>query len=161
MKDTTLLFLIRRNPVTQTITHVLLAMKKRGFGVGRWNGVGGKLDEGESIEDAAIRETHEEIGVFAQGLRNVAQLAFTFDQKPEWNQLVHVYFCEGWENEPTESEEMKPEWFDVEKIPFSEMWPDDPFWLPKVIDGHLIKAAFTFGEGDVILDQQVESVESL
>lgn len=34
---------------------VLLGMKKRGFGAGRWNGFGGKVQSGESIEDAARR----------------------------------------------------------------------------------------------------------
>lgn len=34
---------------------VLLGMKKRGFGVGRWNGFGGKVQLGESIEEGAIR----------------------------------------------------------------------------------------------------------
>lgn len=34
---------------------VLLGMKKRGFGVGRWNGFGGKVQAGETIEDAARR----------------------------------------------------------------------------------------------------------
>jgi 8-oxo-dGTP pyrophosphatase MutT (NUDIX family) len=34
---------------------VLLGMKKRGFGVGRWNGFGGKVQSGESIEEGAIR----------------------------------------------------------------------------------------------------------
>ena len=34
---------------------VLLGMKKRGFGVGRWNGFGGKVQEGETIEEGAIR----------------------------------------------------------------------------------------------------------
>ena len=42
---------------------VLLGMKKRGFGQGRWNGFGGKLHEGETIEQAAKRETFEEAGV--------------------------------------------------------------------------------------------------
>ena len=42
---------------------ILLGMKKRGFGKGRWNGFGGKLMPGESIEDAARREVLEEIGV--------------------------------------------------------------------------------------------------
>ena len=35
---------------------VLLAMKKRGFGAGKWNGVGGKVKDGETIKQAAIRE---------------------------------------------------------------------------------------------------------
>lgn len=33
----------------------LLGLKKRGFGVGKWNGFGGKVDQNESIEDAAHR----------------------------------------------------------------------------------------------------------
>ena len=37
-------------------------MKKRGFGANRWNGYGGKTNEGESLEDAAIRELEEETG---------------------------------------------------------------------------------------------------
>lgn len=34
---------------------VLLGMKKRGFGAGLWNGFGGKVQPGESIEEAARR----------------------------------------------------------------------------------------------------------
>lgn len=42
---------------------ILLGMKKRGFGAGRWNGFGGKLEQGESIEEAAKREFLEEAGI--------------------------------------------------------------------------------------------------
>ncbi|MEK7504190.1 MAG: hypothetical protein AAB550_01680 [Patescibacteria group bacterium] len=38
MKQATLCFLVKDN-------QILLAMKKRGFGVGKWNGVGGKVNE--------------------------------------------------------------------------------------------------------------------
>jgi 8-oxo-dGTP pyrophosphatase MutT (NUDIX family) len=55
MRNTTLLFLVKKQD--NKITDVLLAMKKRGFGAGRWNGVGGKLGEGETIEQAVIRES--------------------------------------------------------------------------------------------------------
>jgi 8-oxo-dGTP pyrophosphatase MutT (NUDIX family) len=36
---------------------ILLGMKKRGFGAGKWNGFGGKLEENESNEAAAKRST--------------------------------------------------------------------------------------------------------
>lgn len=39
---------------------ILLCMKKRGFGVGKWNGAGGKVDAGETILRAAVRELEEE-----------------------------------------------------------------------------------------------------
>ena len=32
---------------------ILLGLKKRGFGVGWWNGFGGKINHNETIEDAA------------------------------------------------------------------------------------------------------------
>ena len=66
MRKATLCFLIREN---QDNVELLLAMKKRGFGMGKWNGVGGKLDLEKGDKDvvaAAVRETEEEIGVKIQ-----------------------------------------------------------------------------------------------
>jgi 8-oxo-dGTP diphosphatase / 2-hydroxy-dATP diphosphatase len=159
MRNSTLIFLVKRDK-DQKITDLCLAMKKRGFGVGRWNGVGGKVSEGESIEEAAKRETLEEINVSIEDLFKTAELDFIFPHNPSWNQTVHVYTTSSWKGEPEESEEMKPEWFKVDKIPFNTMWPDDIFWLPKVIEGKLIKGKFEFGEGDVIKSQDVRFVES-
>ena len=34
---------------------ILLGYKKRGFGAGKWNGFGGKVEAGETIEEAAER----------------------------------------------------------------------------------------------------------
>ena len=42
---------------------VLLGEKKRGFGEGFWNGFGGKVDAGESVDEAALRELREEAGI--------------------------------------------------------------------------------------------------
>ena len=153
MRNTTLLFLIKRSD--GTITDICLAMKKRGFGAGRYNGVGGKLDDGETIEQAVIRETHEEISVNVQekDLVKVAELGFMFPHRPDFNQLCHVYITESWDNEPIESEEMAPEWFPVSGVPYTTMWPDDILWLPQVIHGNkFVKASFTFGEVDTMLD---------
>jgi 8-oxo-dGTP pyrophosphatase MutT (NUDIX family) len=45
---------------------VMMGMKKRGFGTGKWNGFGGKVEAGESNEGAAIRELEEESSVVAK-----------------------------------------------------------------------------------------------
>ena len=140
MRDATLCFLLKDN-------QILLAMKKRGFGAGRWNGVGGKLLPGEIIAEAAVRETVEEIGIKtrSESLEKVAALSFFFPEaRKDWNQKVHVYFIRDWEGEPTESEEMRPAWYTHDTIPFSEMWPDDIHWLPRVLLGEKIEAEFYF-----------------
>ena len=57
MVDTTLIYIFKGN-------QVLMAMKKRGYGVGKLCGPGGKLQDGETPLQAAIRETEEEIGCY-------------------------------------------------------------------------------------------------
>ena len=44
---------------------VLLGEKKRGFGEGFYNGFGGKVEGGETVEEAALRELEEEAGIKA------------------------------------------------------------------------------------------------
>lgn len=156
MRDTTLLFLIKKDG--DTITNICLAMKKRGFGMGRYNGVGGKVETGETIEQAVKREAHEEIGVIVGDMSKCAELAFTFPHKEDWNQLVHVYLTDSWQGDIVETEEMNPQWFAMQDIPYSIMWPDDIFWLPKVLGGEQVRAKFSFAEGDVILDQEVKVI---
>lgn len=134
---------------------ILLAMKKKGFGKGRYNGVGGKQEEGEPIEKTAIREAREEIGVRPKNIDRVAILDFYFLHNKDWNQQVHVFFVEEWHGEPSESEEMAPEWFHIEKIPFESMWPDDIHWLPRVLQKEIIEAEFMFGKDDEVLEFEI------
>jgi 8-oxo-dGTP pyrophosphatase MutT (NUDIX family) len=158
LRDATLLFLVRRH--NGQINEICLAMKKRGFGAGRWNGVGGKVEE-EELEAAARREAKEEINASVGNCKKMAELAFCFPHNPDWDQLVHVYFSSDWKGRLRESEEMSPKWFFIPEIPFGSMWPDDIFWLPQVLKGNLIKAAFEFGERDMIRKKVVRKVDIL
>lgn len=141
--------------------NVLLGMKKRGFGAGRWNGFGGKLQEGETIERAAKREILEECGLTAKTLEPFAIFDFEFAYKPEWNQTVHLFRCDEFEGEPTESEEMKPQWFHKDEIPFDSMWPDDSYWFPLFLKGQKFQGKFVFGEGDAVLEYELNPTEKI
>lgn len=152
MKQLTLLFLLREG-------QVLLAMKKRGFGAGRWNGVGGKLDTGETVEQALIRECEEEIEVTPKDFENVAKIIFHEQHEGEPKSLlVHVFLCTAWEGEPTETEEMDPKWFGVDEIPYDEMWADDPYWLPQVLAGKKLKCEFHLDEKDQVSEYSVKEI---
>ena len=142
---------------------ILLAMKKRGFGEGRWNGVGGKLEAGETIEQALVRECQEEIGVTPTHYWPVAEHDFIQDADVDepWHMYVYAYLCDEWTGEPMESEEMKPKWFTLDKIPYDAMWDDDQYWLPQVLEGKLIRGKYTFDHNDKMTDHTVTAVESL
>ena len=154
---------LRRAP-NQDNKELLLAMKKRGFGVGKWNGVGGKIDleKGDkNITEAAIRETEEEIGVKIKDLEKVAILDFYFPYHSAWDQLVHVFLVKDWEGEPRESEEMLPKWFKIGDIPFKGMWDDDKLWLPQVLEGKKLKAKFVFKKGEKVSGKNIEVVKKV
>lgn len=141
---------------------ILLAMKKRGFGAGKWNGVGGKIEAGETLHDALVRECQEEIGVTPIDWKQVAELDFVQDATTDpWHMYVHAYISENWEGDPVESEEMRPEWFTISDIPYKDMWDDDEFWLPKVLAGELVYGEFTFDENDKMTSHDIRQVDSL
>lgn len=122
---------------------VLLGMKKRGFGEGRWNGFGGKIEEGESIEDAAVREIEEEVGIIPSNLIEMGVLDFSFENDPKILE-VHIFKVTDFNGEPVETSEMRPQWFGIENIPFKEMWSDDIYWFPLFLSGKKFKGKFLF-----------------
>ncbi len=152
-----------KKQLTLCIVHqhpkVLLGMKKRGFGEGRWNGFGGKVQKGEEIEVAARREMKEEAGIEIESLEKIGVLDFEFKGNPEILE-VHIFRAEEFNGEPTESEEMKPSWFHVDEIPFRDMWPDDLYWFPLFLKQRKFRGKFLFGEGDVILEKDIRQIDA-
>lgn len=140
---------------------VLLGMKKRGFGAGRWNGFGGKVEAGEAIEAAAKRETEEECGVIITEMEKVGIHEFEFADKRGEILEVHVFRVDAWQGEPEETEEMRPQWFTIDAVPYDEMWPDDIRWLPVFLAGKKFRTKFLFGEGDAVLENNVQEVDFL
>jgi 8-oxo-dGTP pyrophosphatase MutT (NUDIX family) len=156
MKKATLCLLLRDN-------ELCLAMKKRGFGVNKYNGFGGKVGDkeefkNESIEEALMREGQEEFGITIQGFERRAEMLFTFPSKPEWDQVVYIFICRKWKGDPQESEEMKPEWFKLDKIPYEKMWDDDKYWLPRILKGEVITAEFQFSDNGKVMHHEIRSV---
>ncbi|CAO3654247.1 unnamed protein product [Mucor hiemalis] len=61
---------------------MLLGMKKRGFGAGKFNGFGGKVEPGESIEEGARRELLEEAEIEAVDMTKIGINLFAFTDDP-------------------------------------------------------------------------------
>jgi len=149
--------------LTLAIVHqgdkVLLGMRKRGFGAGRFNGFGGKIEDEESIEAAARRELFEEAGITADNLNKIGIIDFEFKEKEDILE-VHLFKIKKFSGEIIESEEMRPEWFSVDSIPFSSMWSDDIHWFNLFLNDVKFKAKFLFDQNDMVIKYDIiEGVE--
>lgn len=147
MQQLTLVYLLKDQ-------QICLGYKKRGFGAGNWNGYGGKVQSGESLEACAVRELKEESRVIASesDLRQVAVLEFLF---PDQTHLeVHAYFLDAFVGTPAETEEMRPQWFSVTEIPYDKMWADDMYWLPRALLGETLLGKVWFDDKQQLLKME-------
>lgn len=145
----TLLFVVRNQ-------RILLIHKKRGLGAGKINGPGGRLDDGESPQECALREVHEEIGVHPRGTRPSGQLFFQFVDG--YSIHVWVFRADDFEGELIETDEARPFWVDLEEIPYDSMWSDDEIWFPWMLTERPFVGRFLF-DGDRMLGHRVIAVE--
>ncbi|MCA9869763.1 MAG: 8-oxo-dGTP diphosphatase [Caldilineae bacterium] len=142
-------------PISDARRQILLGVKLRGFGQGKLVGFGGKIEDGETVAEAAARELCEETGLRAapDQLQEVAQLTFLFPAQPGWNHLVHVFLARRWTGEPVGSAEISAEWYDLHHIPYDRMWDDDRYWLPQVLAGQHLRATFIYGDDNETVQQ--------
>jgi len=141
----TLVFVIRDGKI-------LLIDKKTGFGKGKVNGPGGKVEKGESPEACAVRECQEELEITVLDLQYCGQHRFQFVDG--YSLLVWVYRAENFTGVPTETVEAKPLWVELDKIPYEKMWEDDIIWLPMVLGGEKFQGRWLF-DGDSMLDYEL------
>ena len=146
----------------EPVARVLLGMKKRGFGEGKWNGFGGKVEPGETVFHGAIRETQEECSVTPTDMTQTGLLAFDFPDGSCGPLLVHVFRASTFEGVITESEEMKPQWFDATEIPFGQMWQDDELWFPYILQNQSVPfvGTFTFENVHTMVQQNVAELRA-
>lgn len=60
--------------------HVLLLNRRKQPAMGMWNGVGGKIESGESPAESVIRETYEETGIRLTDVRFAGTILLQADE---------------------------------------------------------------------------------
>lgn len=141
---------------------ILLGEKKRGFAKGTLNGIGGKQDQGETVDQAMIRECQEEIGTTPLDFEKVGRINFNLWYKGEHaNMEMHIYKCYTYTGTIQETEEIIPAWYDINNIPFEKMLADDLLWLPYVLKGNKVIGKVNFDKDMNMLYNNIKPVENI
>jgi 8-oxo-dGTP diphosphatase len=82
-----------------------------------WDTIGGRVEEGESLEEALIREIGEEVGVIPTRFALVAKVR---EPRPGLygDALHHIYAVSRWDGEPANicDEHTELKWFSLEEM---------------------------------------------
>ena len=149
MKLATLVY-VKREGQTLMIHRV---KKERDIHEGKWNGLGGKLEPGESPEACAVREVREESGLEIKNLRYGGLLVFANFKGEDW--YVWVYSTDEFSGELIDSNEGNLQWIADGELRSLALWPSDLLFLDWLEAGRIFSARFEYNERDEMLTHEV------
>ncbi|MBR6918232.1 MAG: 8-oxo-dGTP diphosphatase [Clostridia bacterium] len=94
---------------------------------GKWIGIGGKFEEGESPDECAIREVKEETGIALERVSYRGIVTFTSDV---WEtEYMHLFTAKTDARDVCVCDEGELEWKDISSIPSLNIWEGDRIFL--------------------------------
>jgi 8-oxo-dGTP diphosphatase len=147
MKLATLCYVIDKK--TQSTLMIHRVKKKNDYHEGKWNGLGGKFEQGESPEECAIREIEEESGLKVKSVEMKGFISFPmFDGKDDW--YVFLFTADDFEGALIDSPEGNLEWIANKNLTKINLWDGDKIFIPWLYQDKFFSAKFNYENGKYI-----------
>lgn len=127
--------------------------KEKDVNEGKWIGVGGKCEKGESPEECVIRETFEETGIKLESLK--MRGVMTFASEGWEDEYIFVYTSDKFSGHITECNEGELAWIDKDKIMDLNLWDGDRIFLDIMLTSDKLFSIKLSYKGDEIVDKQL------
>ncbi len=152
MEETTLAYL-RREGETLLLHRI---GKKNDVNHGKWIGVGGHIENGETPEECMRREVWEETGLTVRDFLKRGVVRFL---SGDWQEIMHLYTVDGFEGELHGCDEGELRWVPNQRIPFLEQWEGDKVFLDLISSGAPFFRLTLVYDGDRLVSHRVEYPE--
>ena len=120
--------------------------KKNDVHEGKWNGLGGKFEHGESPEECAAREVKEESGLLIKNPKMHGFITFPmFDGKKDW--YVFLFTVKEFKGKLIDSNEGRLEWISNNKLLELNLWEGDKIFIPWLMQDKFFSAKFVYENG--------------
>ncbi|MBE5877991.1 MAG: 8-oxo-dGTP diphosphatase [Lachnospiraceae bacterium] len=106
--------------------------KKQDANAGKWIGVGGHLEAGESPEECLVREVKEETGLTLTGYRFRGLITFVSDVCEQ--EMMCLYTADTFEGELTECNEGELKWIPKAEVTSLPTWEGDALFLKLLLE---------------------------
>ena len=147
MKLATLCYVIDKEENKTLMLHRI--KKENDYHEGKWNGLGGKFEQGESPEECAIREVEEESGLKMIEPKMQGFITFPlFDGKDDW--YVFVFTSHKFEGKQIDSNEGVLEWIPNNKVTSLNLWDGDKIFMGWLYDDKFFSAKFNYENGKYV-----------
>ncbi len=129
MKLTTVCYLCENNKMLMLYRN----KKDNDINLGKWIGVGGKVNPKETPTKAALREFKEETGLTLKNINLRGIVMFNSDIYEE--EMIFVYSSTSYSGTLKQCNEGTLSWIENDKVLNLPMWQGDHYFLPLLLDG--------------------------
>lgn len=144
MKLATLCYVIDAKTNSTLMLHRV--KKENDYHEGKWNGLGGKFEQGESPEECAIREIEEECGLKVKSVKMKGFITFPlFDAKDDW--YVFLFTADEFSGKLIDSPEGNLAWISNDKLTDLNLWDGDKIFIPWLFEEKFFSAKFNYENG--------------
>ncbi len=147
MKLATLCYVIDNEKKQTLMLHRV--KKENDMHKGKWNGLGGKLEKGETPEECVIREVKEESGLIIKKPRMHGFITFPlFDGTNDW--YVFLFTASNYSGKLIDSREGNLQWVPNKKVSTLDLWEGDKIFLKWLYEEKFFSAKFVYKDGKLI-----------
>jgi 8-oxo-dGTP diphosphatase len=151
VKETTLCLIVKDDKVLMMLRN----KKKQDVHLNKYNGLGGRVESGESKLDCVLREVYEEAGIILTNFHYVGKVTFKNFGYKIGKEIMYSYVAYDYLNEIGDCDEGELVWIHKDQVLDLPLWEGDQYFLMHIINNEPFKGYLHY-DGDQVVNHRIE-----